>query len=273
MPMKNLAEYLKHNVMFVVILSAIVLITAVITVYELVNQSATVQTQDGNQQEPSQPQDVEASETAIIGFNGRLGSNDVIVLTWQIESGERKVLSSALYYVDDEKGDIWLADVTNHTSYQLSQDAYQFKGGENHFKIICTLDDDKQIEATTSVEVVRVTDVEFKRQYTENGMYLMLSYSCPKGYNVDIPIVSFYGNSDNAFSMHYENSESTETDEGTVTTVTYLLQNDKAATGTYHFTVTFRFLQLNQSYEYKIDYEKGGQDQQEDLKGGDGLDS
>ena len=127
--MKNLAEYLKHNVMFVVILSAIVLITAVITVYELVNQSATVQTQDGNQQEPSQPQDVEASETAIIGFNGRLGSNDVIVLTWQIESGERKVLSSALYYVDDEKGDIWLADVTNHTSYQLSQDAYQFKGG------------------------------------------------------------------------------------------------------------------------------------------------
>lgn len=84
--MKNLAEYLKHNVMFVVILSAIVLITAVITVYELVNQSATVQTQDGNQQEPSQPQDVEASETAIIGFNGRLGSNDVIVLTCRLKA-------------------------------------------------------------------------------------------------------------------------------------------------------------------------------------------
>ena len=133
--MHSFIEYVRRNIMFVVILTAIILVTAGLVIYQMVLAAPT----QGDTQEPADtPQSVEpgSSETAIVGFSGRMSSDDVIVLSWEIDTGDQNVISSALYYEDETKGDIWIADVTNHTSYQLSQDAYQFGGGENTFKII-----------------------------------------------------------------------------------------------------------------------------------------
>ncbi len=146
--MHGLIDYMKRNAMFVVILAAIILVTLGLIIYELLLSVPAAQSSESSQESTSQTTQATESDTAIVGFTGRLSNDDVVILNWQIDNGQQTIISSALYYVDEKKGDIWLADVTNHSSYQLSQDAYQFAGGENTFKIICTLENDDTIEST-----------------------------------------------------------------------------------------------------------------------------
>lgn len=253
--MHSFIEYVRRNIMFVVILTAIIPVTAGLVIYQMVLAAPT----KGDTQEPADTtQSVEpgSSETAIVGFSGRMSSDDVIVLSWEIDTGDQNVISSALYYEDETKGDIWIADVTNHTSYQLSQDAYQFGGGENTFKIICTLENDEQISARTTVNIIQLEDVSLEQEATDEGIRLYLHYFSTPGASIDVPILSFYGNGATDFTVHYENTQRSEENGQVQTTVSYLLRDDGAPAGDYRFTLTFRFLQLNQSYEYTVRYEK-----------------
>lgn len=258
--MGSLMQYIRRNLMFVVILMIIIAITAAIVIYQLLIVPASLQ--EGVQDSPNAPQHVDEADrdTAIVGFQARLSKDDVIVLSWEIDQGDQSVVSSALYYVDPLQGDVWIADVTNHSGYQLAQDAYQFAGGENTFKIVCTLADDEQIEAETSVNILQLTDVQFEREDVEGGIRLYLHYGSTSNAAVDAPILSFYGNGAGAFSAHYEGISRNES-EGTVrTTVVYLLKDDNAPSGNYQFTLNFQFLQLNKAYEYTVDYEKQAED-------------
>ena len=77
--MHSFIEYVRRNIMFVVILTAIILVTAGLVIYQMVLAAPT----KGDTQEPADTtQSVEpgSSETAIVGFSGRMSSDDVIVL-------------------------------------------------------------------------------------------------------------------------------------------------------------------------------------------------
>ena len=254
--MHGLIDYMKRNAMFVVILAAIILVTLGLIIYELLLSVPAAQSSESSQESTSQMTQATESDTAIVGFTGRLSNDDVVILSWQIDNGQQTIISSALYYVDEKKGDIWLADVTNHSSYQLSQDAYQFAGGENTFKIVCTLDNDDTIEAQTTVNIIQIDHVKFSREIVNEGIRLYLSYTSTSGSLIDVPILSFYGNGAEQFSVHYLDTQRSEENGQVQTTVSYLLQDNGVRPGSYRFTLTFRFLQLNQSYEYSVDYEK-----------------
>lgn len=258
--MQKMIDYMKRNAMFVLILAVIIIVTAAVAFYQVLVASPSSQDQETAQSNQIQSVEPTETETAIVGFTGKLTNNDVVVLTWQIDQGQRSVTSSTLYYVDAQKGDVWLADVTNHSSYQLSQDAYQFAGGANTFKIVCTLDDDEQIESTATVNIVSIDEIEFHKEDAENGVYLILQYSSAAGTVIDVPVLSFYGNEAESFSIHYLSAQKKEEQGKLTTTVSYLLQDNDVKEGNYRFTIKFQFLQLNQDYEYTVEYEKAKED-------------
>ena len=126
----------------------------------------------------------------------------------------------------------------------------------NTFKIICTLENDEQISARTTVNIIQLEDVSLEQEATDEGIRLYLHYFSTPGASIDVPILSFYGNGAADFTVHYENTQRSEENGQVQTTVSYLLRDDGAPAGDYRFTLTFRFLQLNQSYEYTVRYEK-----------------
>ncbi len=261
--MRGVIGYIKRNIMFIVILAVIIVVTSVLVIHQLVVASPMAQ-ENETTSTPAQSVEPTQRDTAIVGFTGKLSNSDVIVLSWQIENGQQEIETSTLYFVDEQKGDIWIADVTNHSSYQLAQDAYQFEGGENTFKIVCTLDDDTQIESTTDVNIISLESIEFSKEETENGIYLYLKYTSNAGSVIDVPVLSYYGNNADSFSLHYLQTQRTTQEDKQLTTVSYFLQDNGVKAGKYPFTIKFQFLQLNKEYEYSVEYVKEDEPTQEE---------
>lgn len=254
--MKRLTAFLKHNVMFVVILLLIAVITLALVFYQMLNQPAQedVPAAEEEQQTPIEPG--EETTASITDFQGSMSKDNVITLSWEVDSGDQAIVRAVLYYEDEHNRDIELADVTNHTSYQLAQDAYQFKSGENRFKIVYTLADQQTIEAKTSVQIIQLEQVAFQKEVLSNGVRMTLQYTYPSGSDVDVPLASYYDVTDDGFSIHYEKSETREENGKTVAAVTYFMNDEQAAKGEQSFTVAFLFPKLNKQFEYRVKYEK-----------------
>ena len=216
--MDRFFSFLKRNIMFVIILVLILSITAGMIVYQSVSaypvpERVSGVDQPGDDEDPqdtapSGGEDEEGEPVQISSFSGSVVNDDTVLLTWEVEnSGEQDVVSSALYYISQDGKETWLADVTNHTSYQLSQDAYQFESGTNHFRIVCTLEDGESVQAETSVQIAGVDDVRFEMSFVEEGLQLQLTYSCPAGSDEEVPLASYYDVSDPGFTIHYVGNE------------------------------------------------------------------
>ena len=129
--MDRFFSFLKRNIMFVIILVLILSITAGMIVYQSVSAHPVPERVSGVDQpgDDEDPQDTapsgggdeEGEPVQISSFSGSVVNDDTVLLTWEVEnSGEQDVVSSALYYISQDGKETWLADVTNHTSYQLS---------------------------------------------------------------------------------------------------------------------------------------------------------
>lgn len=136
--MDRFFSFLKRNIMFVIILVLILSITAGhdrVSKRQRASRTERVSgvDQPGDDEDPqdtapSGGEDEEGEPVQISSFSGSVVNDDTVLLTWEVEnSGEQDVVSSALYYISQDGKETWLADVTNHTSYQLSQDAYRLK--------------------------------------------------------------------------------------------------------------------------------------------------
>ena len=128
--MDRFFSFLKRNIMFVIILVLILSITAGMIVYQSVSAHPVPERVSGVDQPgddedpqdaaPSGGEDEEGEPVQISSFSGSVVNDDTVLLTWEVEnSGEQDVVSSALYYISQDGKETWLADVTNHTSYQL----------------------------------------------------------------------------------------------------------------------------------------------------------
>lgn len=265
--MDRFFSFLKRNIMFVIILVLILSITAGMIVYQSVSAHPVPERVSGVDQpgDDEDPQDTapsgggdeEGEPVQISSFSGSVVNDDTVLLTWEVEnSGEQDVVSSALYYISQDGKETWLADVTNHSSYQLSQDAYQFESGTNHFRVVCTLENGESVQAETSVQIAGVDDVRFEMSFVEEGLQLQLTYSCPAGSDEEIPLASYYDVSDSGFTIHYVGNETQSEGDMIYGTVTYLMNDSAVAAGEHSFTLSFQFPKLGKSYEYDVRYVK-----------------
>lgn len=256
--------FLKRNIMFVLILILILSITMGMIIYQNVSaQPIADGTSDVRQ--PDQcaddqhdaSSDEEGDPVQISGFSGSVINDDTLLLTWEVEnSGEQDIVSSELYYISQDDQETWLADVSNHTSYQLSQSAYQFESGENRFRIVCTLENGERVQAETTVQIAGVDDVRFEMSFVDEGLQLQLTYCSPSGSDDEIPLASYYDVSDTGFTIHYVGNETETRGDMTYGTVTYLMNDAAVAPGEQSFTLSFQFPKLGKSYEYDVRYVK-----------------
>ncbi len=256
--------FLKRNIMFVLILILILSITMGMIIYQNVSaQPIADGTSDVRQPDQSADDqhdassDEEGDPVQISGFSGSVINDDTLLLTWEVEnSGEKDIVSSELYYISQDDQETWLADVSNHTSYQLSQSAYQFESGENRFRIVCTLENGERVQAETTVQIAGVDDVRFEMSFVDEGLQLQLTYCSPSGSDDEIPLASYYDVSDTGFTIHYVGNETETRGDMTYGTVTYLMNDAAVAPGEQSFTLSFQFPKLGKSYEYDVRYVK-----------------
>lgn len=240
--MNKMFNYIKHNKVFILLLSVVLFITAGLGVYYVNNVMEL----------PNNDQDAVDAETTtkksgINSFQGVYDSNTrQIRMSWSVQQGEEKITALKLYNNQN-----FLADVTNLNSYVLNQTVYQFPGGENNFILKAQLDNGEEKEREAKVTVDYFSTITCTTENSDIGIFIKLTYTYQQGVDIKVPRIVVnsmpYG-----YTFNYRESKKEEPKDGYITETT-IFEVDSRMAGTEE-TVNTRWVfdSIGMSYDFPV---------------------
>lgn len=171
--MERFHAYIKKNGFFVLLCVIFLGIASSLMGYKLYNEWSI---QKPPVQEPQKPATtpIDDSKAEFTSFSGEYdNTSQQAKLRWNLDSGKHVVSRIRLYLVkqagaEDEKEEM-LVDVTNYSSYDLSQSLYGLMTGTNTFRIKAVLEDGTSVESTTTVELPKILSITQSEEMKSNG--------------------------------------------------------------------------------------------------------
>lgn len=165
--------YIKKNGFFVLLCVTFLLISLSLLGYKLYREWSI---QEPAIQQPEKPitTPVDDSNAEFTSFSGEYDHNSQQAkLRWTLNSGKHSVERIRLYLVKqagtENEVEEMLIDVTNYSSYDLSQSLYGLMTGTNTFRIKALLEDGTTVESTTAVELPKILSISQSEEMKSNG--------------------------------------------------------------------------------------------------------
>lgn len=243
--MNKIKAYVKKNFIFVALLTIIVVITAGLAIFYIVNNPS--EAADPEEHDKTKPV-TQKSDTQISSFDGVFTNDASVKLTWGIAVNKQKVTRVDLYH-----GDNLIAAVSDLNTYVLPLNAYQFATGENEFTLKVVLADDKIIEKKTKVNVDPVFDASCNVENTTGGVLIKVSYKYGSANPVRSPTINAINTYGNPFSISYVDTIKGE-QEGAYTNATtiYFLDTSKMSSGAFNYNIRFIFKDVSLSFDFPV---------------------
>lgn len=235
-------NYIKNNKVFIFLFSCLFCIIAALS-YRLLmpEQSSNLPQSNANQ----------STAAKINSFNGYFSDEKLAIeLSWNINTGNKKI-NSILLYCNDEQ----LEDVTNSYSITLPENSYNIGTGNNKFDLVVSFSDDSELRKSTYVYTDEAYAINITEQNMDTKSVYMISYYYDKRKPVNVPSVQMSGINAN-FTINYINAETlSETGNIVNVRVTYELYYNNVKPGNYQASLTFLFSQYNLSKKYNSSFQ------------------
>lgn len=171
--MEHFQAYIKKNGFFVLLCVIFLGIALSLLGYKLYNEWSI---QEPVAQQPQKPATtpVDDSKAEFTSFSGEYdNTTQRAKLRWNLDNGKHTVNRIRLYLVKQagtkNEAEEMLIDVTNYSSYDLSQSLYGLMTGTNTFRIKALLEDGTSVESTTTVELPMILSISQSEEMKSNG--------------------------------------------------------------------------------------------------------
>ena len=246
--MSALIAYIRRNVMFVSLFTAIMACCIGFGIYMIVQSepqgSAITPPVNGN--EPI------SAQAEIRSFEGTYGHDATVHLSWSIERGDSEVESVRLYQGEHQIG----GEMKELSSFSMAESLYQFPSGDCTFTLKVSFSDGSKDERDVTVFISKVMGISMKSEKSENGILLKLSYTYDENNPVDVPRVKFITGSHNPFTLSYQETKKSKSGAMIHAETIFQLNTDQLSEGSYPVTIRWIFDGANISKDYEIVVEK-----------------
>lgn len=257
-------NYIKQNKIFSVIMAVLLSVIFVLSFALIRGEMLSLPDEEApeviveppvDSQEPNitNPVTPIASKALIKNFFGTYHEDThMIALSWKVIKNYSNIQSIHLY-----RDDVYIADVTNATSYELPINMYGVSTGPNLFQLKVDLEDEEDSFSSCYVTLDYVMDVVKDYQFVNNslgkGMLLRLNYNYNKQTPVGVPQIKVTTTAPGDVMITHISTTEAELGSGYINaTTTYFLDTSYLPEQSASWSIHYSFISVGVNIEMFI---------------------